>query len=364
MIRIGLMTLLLCLALSCDSADTQSSAWDVSTADVLASEDASDEDDRQAPRDVADGDAPRADVADGDGDGGLADEDAGFYECDCDDPKAVCAPLYCRRPDVECDETASEDECPEGSRCYGETCYCDGDQLESGDCRPRCENDDDCPSLTNCDTEAGRCDLPAKCETNLYCDVDSGERCVAVEGLPNDRCYDLSDGKENGARCEENYECASGLCYYDGRCLPRCSMNSDCRADEHCGRVGTTEGMGCLDDAPDCDCPDGHCGVGDECKGQVCYQTRDCKEGFHCLNHPKRISLRGEGECVAAETSSCSGDEIRIDDDEFEGFCSILEWCDEESGDGCPSGYKCIGNGDPPDTITYFAMCSRVLDGG
>lgn len=180
----------------------------------------------------------------------------------------------------------------------------------TGDYRPVCANDDDCPSDSSC--LRGACVVTGPTDT-----VEEDEY-----GL------DAGNGQENIRSCETAEDCGCGYdCADDSRCQKSntyCCANADCKEGDFCHfSEGESDPNGtCMlsecDDNDDC----GQCGV--RCFHHLCDQAYCCVDG----------DCPTEKLCV-------------IFDGNTEGFC-VIPQCKSDADCGC--GYICN---------TFHHACTR-----
>ena len=199
--------------------------------------------------------------------------------------------LFACLPDPEC---VDHGDCQERQACRGGTCFdvgcTDGSHCPiehrctaNYECRPGCDEDDDCLAGYACED---RSCVIAECESaELDCSI--GELCA--EGA----CERL-DGL--CATCEEDSDCAEGLtCYSLERFDDRCETDDDC-ADGYTCEAKPMHGT------PPCDqaaCPDDATCIEDLCHNLVCTmslctlsctdeQADPCPGGFQCEGGDER----------------------------------------------------------------------------
>lgn len=357
----------LALAGGC-SSDTSSTASDSgpegsdSSVDVVDVADVSDAGarDGNAPPDTTTGDV--ADANDSDDAPSLTDvnpdiwEDE-FFECDCPDPDAVCVeltyfsriPIICVRPDLRCEEGG----CPDGYECGREGyCECPGGE----ECAPSCVMHTDCHSYARCDPQLSRCVAPESCHDDIACPED--QWCVEVPEY-DEICTETGD-KHPGEECEEDIECASGLCDWgdrEKRCFERCLRESDCPEGQSCERADYRRNKCSPESTCEVDCEEGYC-RGDICEAPQCYRSGDC-EGGNCL--VGRGSGYESGRCDFDVEQECKDNEIQYSGDDGV-YCRIAQRCSLEYEGACPPPYECQPNDEEPNSHLYVTKCARPID--
>jgi len=145
-----------------------------------------------------------------------------------------------------CTCTGDEIECPETKKCPA-GCTCTGDEIEcpAEEKRIECTSDSDCGELINCPDgstyqkhvcEDNKCGVvnyvQDPCEASLYdaavcttgCNIDG--KCIPygqrLQNKEKENVYcglleDLENQKQDGASCQNNYECFSNQCS-NGQC--------------------------------------------------------------------------------------------------------------------------------------------------
>lgn len=248
----------------------------------------------------------------------------GGGSCSCD-PPLPSAPTQC--------------DARTGTGCLpDETC-------EAGFCKPlpRCESDDDCPSL------AFRCVFPAQ-----FCELRDGfgEECSDVDGIPCGggqfcalgRCRDVAESRECGTRldCAPGFTCdqVHFYCIEDAPCTfanegyPELACNA---ASETCNEAlgqCVSECLNQCDPLAD-DCP-GNLRCNAACTCVTCLSNEDCGAGLICNIRAGRC----QSESLCFDDSDC-GDALICDvrtqlcqvppppcEDDFD--CQIAEICNLE----------------------------------
>ncbi len=221
------------------------------------------------------------------------------------------------RPDVdEGNACCPLGTCPNGQRCYGDTClpthsggeacYFDGECAAGA----RCEGATTCScGQTGCTPETGVCRYPEGC-CNSVDDCGSGADCV------NGRCVNLatldggcwSDAQcEAGKVCEganvcpcgaEGCEDSPGYCATPGVC---------CASDRECGADGACVEGRCVPAPKDGGCwADTDCTGGESCLGEVtCPCTPGAGDEWTCAALPVAGRCGVETEACCATDADC-----------------------------------------------------------
>ncbi|MBN2497252.1 MAG: hypothetical protein JXR96_21850 [Deltaproteobacteria bacterium] len=213
--------------------------------------------------------------------------------CQDDNDCAAIDPEYPVCRDGVCVHECEDDlECPVGAVCVDFHCmapgctpqscdhevgygyYCD---MDSGECLPGCDSNDDCISPETCDYESHECSHGDCCSG--ICDPEN-EYCESLTCLCVAMCTSGSD-------CPTGFDCDTG----SGRCL---CTEASCPAGTHCDE---TSGSCVPDQTGECeideDCPEGEiCDLfsltcrrsGSGTDGDPCYTDGECDqaEGYYC----------------------------------------------------------------------------------
>lgn len=274
------------------------------------------------------------DGADNDCDGTIDeghDQDSdGFTWCGGGDPA-----LRDCEPDDPDSHPRSDAVAPE-ERCDGRDNDCDGVVDNGPGCSQLDCTEDPCGEGLRCDTETQRCvavrSVGSACSSNADCvtQVCMSSEALALAGAPERVCglaccsdedcpegtvchvsetgarsclpTELVDGRRSGASCNEDDDCASGVCD-DRICSSLCARDADCGSGELCvfretttsyfgsvGRFVCGEAQGELSDGADCSqfaftassrCEHGLCVesfTGGSCRAP-CGSDADCEDG-------------------------------------------------------------------------------------
>jgi len=226
------------------------------------------------------------------------------YECDdC----GWCVPLSGCQADQDCKYELCDPPKNPHTTCE----YCN---VESGDCRPGCADDSQCPdNYPICGHGGGvhlcGCDNDIDCNEDQICDQDSHQcipKPVGCDNQDSNCLQDICDVENNPyTTCE----------WCDGlQCKPGCSDDQWCPQNRPiCGAQGQPHLCGCNTDD---DCQAGKICSNNECIDPECTKDEDCKNGeCDTENTPDYL------DCEYCDNNNC------------------VPGC--RSGEYCPSGYQC-----------------------
>ena len=218
-----------------------------------------------------------------------------------------------------------------------------------------CTNDSQCPVLP---PDGAAC-AQSVCRLNRC--VVIRPNCTEGTRLDPDQCVCVP---EPDGDCETRVDCPAGYLCLGARCAP-CTNDSQCAANERCGRRSGTPDNICLPRAQcllDRDCQEGEVCLGGRCTdAPECSDTRPCRAGFECIDQRCFEQVcRGPEDCGADEVcdagvcrtpdqtiASCfiatpdrlvlsPGDTLPLDafalDAQGEGIAAIFEWTSSDAG--------------------------------
>ncbi len=289
-------------------------------------------------------------------------------ECQCAQPGDACRDNdgVCFRANYKCSVI---DPCDDGYTCerpdgdtegYGR-CVCD----DPAECGRTCSRHRDCGPQEVCSPDSGTC-VPAP---HCFRQADCPNGTVCTDGATT-KGFSLvcvvPGAVPTGEACENNPECASGLCDAEsGACVRRCRSNVDCGGEDVCVTVADPA-VGHVAPPPHCESKDASpCGWGcdadaaycrgDKCVRANCVVSADCTRDSSpaCALHPRNPFA---GFCYSFEfygVASCEPDEFVSD---LGGACFLYQTCEEEAD--CPQYYTCYHDREelPWDV---FGMCGR-----
>ncbi|MBQ8037501.1 MAG: hypothetical protein IJ268_10945, partial [Proteobacteria bacterium] len=139
-----------------------------------------------------------------------------------------------------------------------------------------CDDNNDNDAAIECSNNS---DCQDNAEGKTVCSEDS--KCVAPEEDPAP-----SDKLADGADCEANDACASGICGEDKKCAPaedapsdKLADGADCEANDACasGICGEDKKCAPAEDAPADKLADGaDCEANDACASGICGEDKKC----------------------------------------------------------------------------------------
>ena len=232
----------------------------------------------------------------------------------------------------------SDDECPGEEICFE----------EAGQCRTPCTDDLECPDSSKCDDEAGLC---VQCEEDADCafGVCHPELKSCVFCANDDDCSGPAAACHPEAficvQCTRDDHCPFGICDPGSFQCVECIGHDDCADEDPCTQdvcvdrlcqhpqLNTAEcqNIECLVDA-DCSAPDGGCA---RCEDWVCvvevaevacnFDTDCITLGGNACNKPT---------CAAV---SCGGTQCELQPVDNCIPCTLDEECATDSSDVCSS---------------------------
>jgi len=227
----------------------------------------------------------------------------------CEQPRGVVSFALCKP--VVVSSTAI------GAKCGGVPICAGGDGLcKEGTCVARAEKDAKCNTEYDCASGlvcvAGTCREPAKATTG--CEEDNA--CAPPLRCVSHKCAAL---REEGQACNETFECAQGLLCSDKKCTPPAAI---CTADNTCGNRSS-------------------CGAPRACAPRSnadadCESDRDCANDLYCGSESKCIALPGL-DAPCANGAMCGGGLACDPPGTEDPRCRVLP------GDGKPCGLTSFG---------------------
>ncbi len=223
-------------------------------------------------------------------------------QSDADCPKWTrCKNGSCAPECIVNSDCAPEQVCRWG-RCHAsckEDADCQDGKCLFGQCTPECVIDKHCPNGSVC--RAGYC--VAACRSSADCNNE--EKC---SGFACSKCNSDQDCEDKGSYC------------FQGSCLPRCNLTSDCPVGFACSKGK------CV---PACDPqhPEQSCSQEETCSSGLCHVSctaSPCEADQLCIDNVCRNNCQNNSTCK--ETEACS-------DGNCLPRCSI--------NDDCPLGHTC-----------------------
>lgn len=312
--------------------------------------------------------------------------DGCFGDADCDDDETCalpegggvgeCAEVCADDDDCGRDEICLDSACVEGCR---EDNDCDGDLVCLGNAcvEDTCATDEDCPTGFYCDGDTQSCE--EGCRTDEEC--PDGETCIEnvcsataceedAECPPDQYC----NGSACVDGCRDDVSCGPGNICEERACREGCREDSVCDVGEFCDTEEFACETGCREDA--------ECAVGESCQRtevsrnefsqrclpSICAMDTECPDEFYCA-----LGGRPEGQCnEGCRQGECEGELVcdpdlrqcvppTCDDSEQ---CPEGTYCDldgtEQCVPGCDGDDRCVGQ--PCDEETNTCGCAEDLD--